>query len=213
MCAGHAVHAVCHTCQAHNPKLQMSYTPCPNSTHQHPPGRHNCPAQDSACKGCWKKGHWQENVAVLAPLVHKHPVLNPGSRVWKGERNTSCQSQKQRKDPHTETCSLLQWLQNSRDVHPKEMIINNISSQWCNEAYMVIKLPASARSKALPQSMSRLTPGLEATYYPSICPNNCIQNKPPRWPAHWPGHCSNQANCLQWASNSSVWKPHGPILW
>ena len=55
---GHAVHAVCHTYQAHNSKPQMSYASCPNCTHQHPPSRHNCPAQDSACKGCGKKGHW-----------------------------------------------------------------------------------------------------------------------------------------------------------
>ena len=33
------------------------------------------------------------------------------------------------------------------DIHPKKMIINNISSQWCNEVYIVIKLPASASSK------------------------------------------------------------------
>ena len=58
MCAGHVVHAVCHTCQAHNSKPHMSYAPCPNCTHEHPPSRQNCPAQDSACKGCGKKGHW-----------------------------------------------------------------------------------------------------------------------------------------------------------
>ena len=44
MCVGHAVHAVCHTCQTHDPKLQMSYAPCPNCTCQHPPSRHICPA-------------------------------------------------------------------------------------------------------------------------------------------------------------------------
>ena len=33
------------------------------------------------------------------------------------------------------------------DVHPKEMIIDNISSQQCSEAYTVIKLPASASKK------------------------------------------------------------------
>ena len=32
-------------------------------------------------------------------------------------------------------------------MHPKEMIIDNISSQWCNKAYTVIKLPASTNSK------------------------------------------------------------------
>ena len=58
MRAGYVVHAVCHTCQTHDPKLLTSYTPCPNCTHQHPPGRKNCPAHDLACKGCGKKGHW-----------------------------------------------------------------------------------------------------------------------------------------------------------
>ena len=49
MCSGHVVHAVHHTCQTHDPKLQTSYALCPNYTHQHPPSRQNCPAQDSAC--------------------------------------------------------------------------------------------------------------------------------------------------------------------
>ena len=52
MCAGHGVHAICHTCQIHDPKLLTSYTPCPNYTCQHPPSRNNYPAHDSACKGC-----------------------------------------------------------------------------------------------------------------------------------------------------------------
>ena len=58
MCAGHVVHAVCHAHQSHDHKALTSYKPCPNLTHQHPPGRNNCPAHDSACKGCGKKGHW-----------------------------------------------------------------------------------------------------------------------------------------------------------
>ena len=33
------------------------------------------------------------------------------------------------------------------DMHPKEMIIDNINSQQCSEAYTVIKLPASTSSK------------------------------------------------------------------
>ena len=44
MCAGHVVHAVCHTHQAHDSKLQTSFALCPNCTHRHPPSRHNCPA-------------------------------------------------------------------------------------------------------------------------------------------------------------------------
>ena len=44
MCVGHAVHTVCHTCQAHDSKLQTSHAPCPNCNHQHPPSCHNCSA-------------------------------------------------------------------------------------------------------------------------------------------------------------------------
>ena len=58
MCAGHVVHAVCHTHQTHDPKSLTSYTLCPNCTHQHCLSRNNCPTHDLACKGCRKKGHW-----------------------------------------------------------------------------------------------------------------------------------------------------------
>ena len=44
MCVDLAVHAVCHTHQAHEPNLEISYTLCPNCTCQHPPSRDNCPA-------------------------------------------------------------------------------------------------------------------------------------------------------------------------
>ena len=44
VCACHVIDTVCHTCQAHDSKPQTSYAPCPNCPHQHPSGRHNCPA-------------------------------------------------------------------------------------------------------------------------------------------------------------------------
>ena len=58
MCVGHVIHAVHHAHQTHDPKPLTSYIPCPNCTCQHPPSRKNCPAHDSACKGCGIKGHW-----------------------------------------------------------------------------------------------------------------------------------------------------------
>ena len=75
MCVGHVVHTVCHTCQAHEPKLQTSYAPCPNCTHQHPPSRHNCPAQDLPCKGCGERGHWQakcHSSSTTSPQASHH---------------------------------------------------------------------------------------------------------------------------------------------
>ncbi|ELU14261.1 hypothetical protein CAPTEDRAFT_216914 [Capitella teleta] len=31
---------------------------CPNCTKEHPPGRNTCPARESSCAKCKKKGHW-----------------------------------------------------------------------------------------------------------------------------------------------------------
>ena len=52
----------------------------------------------------------KQNAAALAPLVHKHPVINPVSRVTKRGENHKLPKPKQRKDPHTKTCLLLQWI-------------------------------------------------------------------------------------------------------
>ena len=51
----------------------------------------------------------EQNVAALAPLVCKCPIINPGSKVMKRGENHKLPKLKQRKDPHTKTCSLLQW--------------------------------------------------------------------------------------------------------
>ena len=111
MCVGHAVHAVCHTCQRHDPKLQMSYAPCPNCTHQHPPSRHNCPAQELACKGCGKRVTGEQNATPLAPLVYKCPIINPSSKV--------CQSQNREKTPAQRPVHCCNGLWNSRRCAPK----------------------------------------------------------------------------------------------
>ena len=148
MCAEHVVHAVCHAHQTHDTKLLTSYTLCPNCTHQHPPSRNNCPAHDSACKGCGKKGPWwakcQSCYTTSLQASHHQPHFK---HPWKGERTTSCQSQNREKTPTQNLfiAAMDCWMVG--DMHPKEMIINNISSQQCNEAHTVIKLPASASSK------------------------------------------------------------------
>ena len=108
MCVGHVVHAVCHTHQAHNPKLQTSYALCPNCTHQHPPSRHNALFETQHAKVVGKRVTGEQNAAALVSLVYKHPIINSKSRVMKRGENHKLPKPKQRKDPHTKTCSLLQ---------------------------------------------------------------------------------------------------------
>ena len=148
MCAGHAAHTVCHTCEAHNSKPQTSYTSCPNCTHQHPPSRHNCPAWDSAFKGCGEKGHWWEKChsssTTSLQVSHHQPQFKS---CEKGRESQAAKSKTEKRPPHKDLFIAAMDCRTVGDMHPKEMIIDNISSQWCNEEYTVIKLPASASSK------------------------------------------------------------------
>ena len=51
----------------------------------------------------------KENAEAITPLVHKHPVTNPISKIVKRGENHRLPKPKQGKDPHTKTCLLLQW--------------------------------------------------------------------------------------------------------
>ena len=146
MCAEHVVHAVCHACQTHGPLT--SYTPCPNCTHQHPPGRNNCPAHDSACKGCGKKGHWLakcQSCNTTSLQASRHPPHFKNHE--KGREPQAAKAKTEKKPPHKDLFIVAMNCGMVEDMHPKEMIIDNISSQQCSEVYTVIKLPASASSK------------------------------------------------------------------
>ena len=142
MCTGHGVHAVGHTCQTHDPKPLTSYTPCPNCICQHPP------AHDSACKGCGKKGHWQvkcQSCNTTSPQASCHqPHFK---NLEKGRKPQAAKAKTEKRHPHKDLFIAAMDCGMVGDMHPKEMIIDNISSQQCNEAYTVIRLPASASSK------------------------------------------------------------------
>ena len=148
MCAGHVVHAVCHTCQTHDPTLLTSYTPCPNCTCQHPPSRNNCPTHNSACKGCGKKGHWEAKCLSSNTTSLQTTRCQPHFKNHEKRRESQAAKAKtEKRPPHKDLFIAAMDCQTAGDTHPKEMIINNISSQWCNKVYTVIKLPASASSK------------------------------------------------------------------
>ena len=148
MGVGHAVHAVCHTHQAHDPKPLTSYILCPNCTHQHPPSRNNCHAWDSACKGCGKKGHWQAKWWRSNTTSSQASCHQPHFKSHEKGRETQAPKAKtEKRPPHKDLFIAAMDCRTVGDAHPKGMIIDNINSQWWNEAYMVIKLPTSASSK------------------------------------------------------------------
>ena len=132
----------------HDPKLLTSYSPCPNCTHQHPPGRNNCPARDLACKGCGKKGHWRVKCWSCNTTSPQASCCPPHFKNHeKGREPQAAKAKTEKKPPHKDLFIAAMDCGTVGDVHPKEMIIDSISSQQCSEAYTVIKLPASASSK------------------------------------------------------------------
>ena len=89
----------------------------------------------------------KQNAAVLTPLVCKHPYINPFQKCEKERESQVAKAKTEKRPPHKGLFIVAMDCGTVGDVHPKEMIINNISFQWCNEVYMVRKLPASTSSK------------------------------------------------------------------
>ena len=67
----------------------------------------------------------------------------------KGREPQDVKAKTEKRPPHKDLFIAAMGCGMVRDMHPKEMIIDNISSQQCNEAYTVIKLPASTSSKGI----------------------------------------------------------------
>ena len=90
----------------------------------------------------------EQNTKVVTPLVHKHPIANPVSKnCEKGRELQAVKAKTEKRPPHKDLFIAVMDCGMVGDMHPKEMIIDSISSQQCNEAYTVIKLPASTSSK------------------------------------------------------------------
>ena len=50
----------------------------------------------------------EQNAEAATPLTHKHPVDHPVSKIVKRGESHKLPKPKQRRNPHTRTCSLLQ---------------------------------------------------------------------------------------------------------
>ena len=89
---------------------------CRHHTHCDPTALVNTLLVDTAAlpetqhvKVVGKRVTGEQNATAQAPLVCKHPIINPSSRVTKRGEKHKLPKPKQRKDPHTKTCSLQHW--------------------------------------------------------------------------------------------------------
>ena len=147
MCAGKAIHALC---QGHKPqksKPEKCTPQCPNCTCSHSPGHDNCPAWNATCNSCATKCHssgavckhtTKSNGAVKAPY-HQCPE--------KGKRANIVQVSTKETTPCDELFSNTVDCGTAGDTNPKEIVIDYICAPRCNEAYTMVKLPASISTK------------------------------------------------------------------
>ena len=134
MCAGKTISVLQ---KSHQPQKQPQKHPsqCQNCTCQHPPGHDNCPAQESACKGCLKKGHWQAKCYSSKKNQSTVPVNSqskgkPGQHGKKGKKADLI-------GVYTE------------EPPCDEIFLDDICAPHTNEAYTTVCLPASASNKEM----------------------------------------------------------------
>ena len=153
MCAGKTIHTTCQSCQPQNSKPQKSTPQCPNCTCSHSPGCDNCPAWNAICNRCSKKGYWHAK-CCSSGTAGKHAtklggaVKAPHHQCREKGKTANIVQVSTKETPlcnelfaNTVNCGT------AGDTHPKEIVIDDVHAPRCNEAYTMVKLPASISSK------------------------------------------------------------------
>ena len=121
--------------KSHQPQKQPHKHPsqCQNCTHQYPPGHDNCPAQESVCRGCLKKGYRQSKCHSSKKNQSTTPVdsQSKGMPSWHAKKGKKADII----GVHTE------------EPPCDEIFPDNVHATHTNEAYTTVCLPASASSK------------------------------------------------------------------
>ena len=153
MCSGKTINAVQ---KSHWPQKQpqMQPSPCWNCTCQHLPGCDICPAQESVCKGCLKKGHWQTKYCSSKNNQSTVPVENQ----WKGMHGQFGMKGKK--------ADLL-------GVHTEEplcddIFLDDVCAPHTNEIYTTVHLPASTSNKGMASLQVKSTLGQVEMFYHCI---------------------------------------------
>ena len=100
------------------------------------------------------------------------------------------------------------------DIHPKEIVIDDIHAPWCNEAYTMVKLPASISSKGT----TSLNVKVNTRAGGNVLPLHVFQHLHPDWisPAGLPtglDHISTRLTTYNRSHIPLYGTLCGPIVW
>ena len=125
---------------------------CQSCTCQYPPGHDSCPATESVCRVCSKKGHWQAKCCSSKKYLSTAPVDSqskgmPGWHAKKGKKADLI-------GVHTE------------EPPCDEIFLNNVCAPHTNEAYTTVCLPTSASSKGMASHQVKVDTGASRNVLP-----------------------------------------------
>ena len=218
---------------AHTSHNSNGHTPsalskdCPNYTQQHPAGRSNCPAHDSHCSKCDKMGHWGPKCHGGKPLLTRN-TPPPGSKQRKSRcppRNHShCQGQNNKtdtidvnKDHSPQHKIALHYIQPNPTIwntQPEEIMVWDVCTPQCTEAYTTIQLPASASRKGTASLHVKVDTGAGGNVLP-LCVFQCLypdQISPAGLPTGL-DHISTRLTAYNRSHIPLYGALHGPITW
>ena len=101
------------------------------------------------------------------------------------------------------------------DIHPEEIVIEDVCAPWYNETYTTVQLPASASSKGTAPLHIKVNTGAGGNVLTTPHISTSL-SKPdqPSWLAHWPGPHQHQAHSILNGSHIPLYGAlHGPITW
>ena len=225
MCAGKAIHTLHQGHQPQKNKAQKCTPQCPNCTHAHSSGHDNWLAQNAISKGCSKKGHWHVKCHSFG-TAGQHPTKSNGAEKapshqhhGKGKKADTVQVSTEETPPCDElfvnagNCGTL------GDTHPEKIVVYDVCAPWCNEAYTMIKLPASISSKGTASLCIKVDTGAGG----NMLPLHVFKHLYPNWisPAGLPTGLDHVSTRLTAYNRSHIplygtlcgpfiWQPGGP---
>ena len=89
-----------------------------------------------------------------------------------------------------------------RNTHPEEIMVRDVHSPQCNEAYTTIQLPASASRKGTASLCIKVDTRAGGNVLPLHVFTRSDQSS---WSTHWPRPHQYQTHCLQWIQYTPIW--------
>ena len=108
---------------------------------------------NAICKGCSKKGHCRAKCCSSGTAGQQLTKSNGAEKApchqccGKGKKADMVQVNTEEAFPCDELFVNMVNCGTVGDTHPEEIVVDDIHIPWCNEAYTMVQLPASASSK------------------------------------------------------------------